>query len=117
MLLTPDQAAMTTPSSTSAKKPAYKANPAHDPRGLHAGKTPEPADAMAVYENAIPGPPPSGGKLGRNWYGRGANSEIYRFSDSGDQTAHFTGMTNYPPRPLRFEDIPIEVRRALGRTT
>jgi len=95
-------------------KPMYRANPAHNQRSAHSRKTPEPADAWLVYEKALPGPPIAG-KLGVNWYGLGANGQIYRFSDSSDHTAHFSGMTNYAPMPLRFEDIPIEIRRALGR--
>ena len=50
---------------------------------------------------------------GGNWYARGANGEIYRFSPDNVGGAHFSGMTGgeggIPPNR-----IPIAVRRGLG---
>jgi hypothetical protein len=93
-------------------KPIYKANPLRDRAFPVHGKTPEPADAQLVYRQAIEGPPVEGKPP--NWYGLGFNREIYRFSPANDGTAHFSGMTG-GPEGLRFEDIPMQVRKALGR--
>jgi hypothetical protein len=94
-----------------AGKPIYRANAAHQVLAPHARKTPEPPDAEAVFRNAMPGwwDP----EKGSTWYGVGRNNEIYRFSPANDGTAHFSGMTG--PGGLRTEDIPIEVRRQLGK--
>jgi hypothetical protein len=92
-------------------KPRYRANIAHDPQALHARKTPEPPDAERVFGHAIEGPLTPG--KGSTWYGLGANGEIYRFSSANDGTAHFSGMTG--PFGIRMEDVPIEIRRQLGR--
>ena len=90
-------------------KPVFKPNPAHTrgKPGFNRAKAVEPADAAEVFETAIEGP---NGK----WYGRSANGEIYRFSPDNAGGAHFSGSTG-GPTPLRLEDIPVEVRRALGR--
>jgi RHS repeat-associated protein len=88
-------------------KPPYRANPAHDPRSpsFNPSKTPEPPDAASVYQGAIEGD--------GHYYGLGGNNEIYRFSSDNAGGAHFSGMTG--EGGVRFESIPIEVRRALGR--
>ena len=88
-------------------RPPYRANPAHNPRAPLPRKTPEPADAVIVYQTrAI--------QSEDLWYGLGTNREIYRFSPTNDGTVHFSGRTG-GVEGLRFEDIPIAVRRALGR--
>ena len=60
---------------------------AHVPGTLRKGKTPLPSDAAAVYEKAVPDDPVAP----RNWYGRNEKGQIYRFADSNDGTAHFSG--------------------------
>jgi hypothetical protein len=92
-------------------KPIYQANVAHQALAPHARKTPEPPDAESVYRMAIAGP--WNPEKGNTWYGAGQNGEIYRFSPANDGTAHFSGMTG--PGGLRTEDIPIDVRRLLGK--
>lgn len=93
--------------SGASKKPPYRANPAHDPGSprFNSTKTPEPADAVSVFESAIEG--------NGHYYGRGANDELYRFSSDNAGGVHFSGMTG--ESGLRLEDIPIGVRRSLGR--
>lgn len=63
-------------------------NPAHASGTLRRGKTPLPADAEDVYRHAVPDDPVNP----RNWYGRNADGQIYRFSGSNDGTAHFSGI-------------------------
>jgi hypothetical protein len=87
--------------------PRYVPNPAHNPRAPLPRKTPEPADARDVYLHHA-------GVDGDLWYGLGGNGEIYRFSPANDGTVHFSGMTG-GREGIRFEDIPIDVRRRLGR--
>ena len=91
-------------------KPRYRHNPAHSARAPLPGKTPEPADAERIYIHASI----SCADCGGFWYGIGGNTHIYRFSPTNDGTVHFSGMTG-GPQGIRFESIPIEVRRALGR--
>ncbi len=87
--------------------PRYAPNPAHNPRAPLPDKTPEPPDAREVYlKKAVP--------RDGVWYGMGGNGEIYRFSPTNDGTVHFSGMTG-GKEGIRFEDIPIDVRRRLGR--
>jgi hypothetical protein len=69
-------------------KPSYSVNPAHVPGSLRRGKTPLPPDAEEVFRRAVPDDPINP----RNWYGRNADGQIYRFSDSNDGTAHFSGI-------------------------
>ncbi|MCK6591798.1 MAG: hypothetical protein L6Q76_29965, partial [Polyangiaceae bacterium] len=90
-------------------KPVYKPNPAHSPGkpGFNPRKTIEPSDAASVYKSAIQG---SNGK----WYGRAPNGEIYRFAPDNAGGAHFNGSTG-GPNGLSLDDIPIAVRRTLGR--
>jgi hypothetical protein len=95
----------------SAGKPIYRANSAHRAPAPHARKTPEPPDAEVVFRDAIAGP--WNADKGSMWYGLGRNGEIYRFSPANDGTAHFSGMTGLGG--LRAEDIPIEIRRRLGK--
>jgi hypothetical protein len=72
-------------------KPSYTVNPAHVPgQGLRSasGKTPLPSDAQAVYETAVPGSPTNP----TTWWGMNSKGQIYRYSDSNDGTAHFSGI-------------------------
>ena len=94
-----------------AGKPIYRANAAHQALAPHARKTPEPTDAEMVFRNAIAGP--WNPEKGSTWYGLGRNGEIYRFSPANDGTAHFSGMTG--AGGLRTEEVPIDVRRRLGK--
>jgi RHS repeat-associated protein len=96
------------PPTQSPGRPAYRPNPAHNPRSpsFNPRKTPEPPDAVTVYDSSVAGPDGV-------YYGRGSNGEIYRFSSDNAGGAHFSGMTG--TGGLRLEDIPIAVRRLLGR--
>ena len=70
-------------------KPAYSINPAHVPgKGLRPGKTPLPPDAEEVFRRAVP----ADSIAPRSWYGRNSKGQIYRYSDSNDGTAHFSGI-------------------------
>lgn len=90
-------------------KPKYPVNPAHAPGTLRRGKTPLPADAEAAYRRAVPDDPTDA----KNWYGRGDDGTIYRFSSSNDGTVHFSGadgvgdgirnITDYARRRLNGE--------------
>jgi hypothetical protein len=87
--------------------PRYESNPAHNPRAPLPDKTPEPTDAREVYlRHAV--------LRDNRWWGLGGNGEIYRFSPTDAGTVHFSGMTG-GREGIRFEDIPIDVRRRLGR--
>ena len=89
-------------------KPKYHVNPAHKPgsRGFNPKKTPLPADAEDVFKNAVPDDPVSP----RNWFGKNADGDVYRFSGGNDGTAHFSGssgvgdgirnLTNYAKQRL-----------------
>jgi RHS repeat-associated protein len=70
-------------------KPRYTINEAHVPgsRGFNPSKTPLPNDAELVYRNAVP----DDAINPRNWFGKNANGQIYRFS-GGDGTVHFSGI-------------------------
>jgi hypothetical protein len=70
------------------QKPNYVVNPQHVAPNLAPGKTPLPDDAAEVYRTAIPDDPVNP----RHWYGKNANGHIYRFSNSGDGTVHFSGI-------------------------
>ena len=70
-------------------KPRYHVNPQHV-KGptLVRGKTPLPADAEDVFRKAVPDDPVNP----KNWFGKNADGQIYRFSGSNDGTAHFSGI-------------------------
>ncbi|WP_191093952.1 hypothetical protein [Nocardia colli] len=91
-------------------KPEFRPNPAHTPGqpGFNPRKTIEPADSKDVYDKAIQG------KDGK-WYGVGGNGEIYRYAPDNTGGAHFNGTTAPGSNTIRSEDIPIEVRRKLGK--
>lgn len=94
--------------SSTAAKPEFRPNPAHQ-KGTpeyNARKTPEPPDSEEVYDNSTQG------KDG-NWYGLGENGEIYRFAPDNAGGAHFNGMSG--PGGIRMDNIPIAVRRELGK--
>jgi hypothetical protein len=63
-------------------------NPAHAPGTLRPGKTRLPNDAEEVFRRAVPDDPVNA----RNWFGKNAKGQIYRFSNGNDGTAHFSGI-------------------------
>jgi RHS repeat-associated protein len=71
-------------------KPRYTVNPAHVPgqRGFNPRKTPLPADAQSVFQNAVPNDPVNP----TAWFGRSADGQIYRFSVDRNGSAHFSGI-------------------------
>jgi len=75
------------PESVAARvRREYRANPAHNPRSpyFNPQKTPEPADALSVYQGAT--------RAGMGtWYGRG-NSGWYRYSSDNAGGVHFSGL-------------------------
>lgn len=84
--------------------PQYIRNPAHDPRSplWDHRKTPIPPDAHFGYLHAVPR------RDGRVWYWRNpATGHYYRYFNSGDGTAHFSGIV---PR----NEVPSEVRARWG---
>jgi len=88
-------------------KPEYTNPGHHDPsspnfRGGGSMTTTLPPDAEAVYQNAIPD------AEGRNWYGRNADGEVYRYAPNGgnDPGVHWNGRENSP----RGLVVPPEVR-------
>lgn len=92
------------------KKPPYTNPGHHDPsspnfRGRGSTTTPLPKDAAKVYEKAVPD------KDGRNWYGRGADGDVYRYAPNGgnDPGVHWNGRENSP----RGLEVPPEVRDRL----
>ncbi len=70
-------------------KPKYSVNPQHAKGPSKVGqKTPLPADAEKLYENAIP----SKGKDGKvTWWAKAGKDKIYRYFEGNDGTAHFSG--------------------------
>jgi len=74
------------------KKPNYHVNDAHLP-GRNPNKTPLPKDAEDVYKKAVPDSPTNP----RNWYGKNAEGDTYRYGDSNNGTAHFSGRDNVAP--------------------
>jgi len=70
-------------------KPTYTENPAHVPGPtLRPGKTPLPADARAVFRNAVP----NDANSPTAWFGRNSQGRIYRFSVDRNGSAHFSGI-------------------------
>ena len=71
-------------------KPRYHVNNAHVAgRGLRRanGKTPLPSDAEDVYRRAVP----DSATAPRNWFGRNAQGQTYRYSPTTNNTVHFSG--------------------------
>ncbi|MFY3384384.1 RHS repeat-associated core domain-containing protein [Paracidovorax sp. MALMAid1276] len=68
-------------------KPTYRPNPAHDPNRPLPRKTPEPSDCRAVYDRSVPDSPNSP----RHWWGRNDEGQYYRFSNTNDGSAHYSG--------------------------
>lgn len=71
-------------------KPKYHVNEKHVKlrKGQNAKKLP--GDAEDVFKNAIPDDP----KKPKHWYGKNKDGAIYRFSDSNNGTAHFSGRSD-----------------------
>jgi len=55
---------------------------------LGRNKTLLPDDAADVYRRAVPDDPVNA----RHWFGKNADGQIYRFSNSNDGTVHFSGI-------------------------
>jgi hypothetical protein len=96
------------PGAFHGRKPEYTNPGHHDPtsghfRGGGSRTTLLPSDAAQVYENAIPD------LDGRNWYGRNADGEIYRYQPNGgnDPGVHWNGRENSP----RGLEVPPYIRR------
>ena len=68
-------------------KPKYVANMAHNSRSslFNVKKTPEPADAVDVYNNAVRGSM-------TDWFGINSKGEIYQFFDDNAGSVHFAGI-------------------------
>ena len=90
-------------------KPPYDPNIVHDKSSplFNPAKGVEPSDAAAVYDRAIRG-------NFQTWYGRSTAGDIYRYFSDNVGRVHFSASTGDPVHPLRFEEIPIDVRRILG---
>jgi len=69
-------------------KPTHTVNPVRLPGRLRPGKTPQSADAEAVFRNAVPNDPVKPNA----WFGRNADGQIYCFSVDNNGTAHFSGI-------------------------
>lgn len=78
-----------------AAKPAYHVNPAHvkGTSDYNPRKTPLPDDAQEVYAKAVPGDP----EKTRAWFGMNSEGKVYRFFDSNDGKAHFSGIDGVGP--------------------
>jgi len=71
-------------------KPTYHVNPKHVKvrAGQNASKLP--ADAEDVYKRAVP----DASANAKNWYGKNKSGVIYRYSNSNDGFAHFSGRSD-----------------------
>jgi len=83
-------------------KPPYKANDAHNPKSssYNPQKTPEPADAELLYQDAILGEVDT-------WYAINKNGEIYRYFPDKAGGVHFSGV-------IEKAKIPTDVLRYFG---
>ena len=71
-------------------KPKYTVNEAHVPGPkFNPKKEVLPADAAEVYKKAVP----DASEGAKHWYGKNSDGIIYRFMNSNDGTAHFSGST------------------------
>ena len=68
-------------------KPDYVSNPAHDTKLsiYNPNKTPEPRDAVNVYQNSVRGSMDK-------WYGVNESGDIYQFFSDNVGGAHFAGI-------------------------
>jgi hypothetical protein len=88
-------------------KPQYTVNPAHVPstgQGFNWKKTPLPKDAEEVFKKAVP----SDATNPKHWFGKASDGTFYRYSNSNDGTAHFSGIFN-------FNELPSYVKSRFGR--
>jgi hypothetical protein len=91
------------PDSVAARvRPPYKPNPAHDIHSplYNPKKSPEPLDAAAVYESAMPA------SIG-TWYGHGSEG-WYQFFYDNVSVVHFSGI-------VPEGEVPKQIRKAFGR--
>ncbi|MBC5785079.1 Ig-like domain repeat protein [Ramlibacter sp. USB13] len=88
-------------------KPVYKPHPdrVKGPR-YNPDKTPEPKDCPQVFARAVPEDPVDP----RQWWGKSENGLYYKFHNSNDGTAHFSG--SYAPTDPK---VPGYVRDRLGK--
>jgi hypothetical protein len=84
-------------------EPRLVSNPKHHPGSA----SPEPRNAGELFKSSI-----ADGK-GVRW-ARDANGDIHRFSAPSNREVHWNGSTA-GPNPIRMENVPSEVRRALAR--
>ncbi|MCU7862199.1 MAG: hypothetical protein KZQ86_20770, partial [Candidatus Thiodiazotropha sp. (ex Lucinoma kastoroae)] len=96
-----------------AKKPHFKPNIKHTVGG--GGKRPglpagiEPDDSFYAFQKLA-----VKSAKNDNWYAKSSDGKsIYRYFESNG-VAHWSGSTGDKAAKLRFDDIPIEVRRAFG---
>ena len=76
-------------------------NPKHHPNS----ESPEPANAQDLYDKSIEA------NNGTRW-AKDADGVIHRFSKPSNGESHWNGSTT-GPKPIRWEDIPVEIRRVL----
>jgi RHS repeat-associated protein len=95
------------PNKPGEGKPGYKPNPAHNLNSpqYNPNKTPEPANCPEVYKKAVPDDPYNP----RHWWGRNDDGNFYRFHNSNDGTAHYSGTYG-----RRAPEVPPYVRSRLG---
>ncbi len=95
------------PNKSGVGKPIYKSNPAHDPKSskYNPKKTPEPENCPTVYKKSVPDDPYNP----RHWWGQNDDGKFYRFSNTNDGTAHYSGTFD-----RRAPEVPPYVRSRLG---
>lgn len=76
-------------------------NPKHNPNSA----SPEPQNVQELFDRSIVD------KKGVRW-AKDSDGTIHRFSKPSNGESHWNGSTK-GPKPIRMEDIPIEIRRAL----
>ncbi|MCC6589864.1 MAG: RHS repeat-associated core domain-containing protein [Bryobacterales bacterium] len=87
--------------STSQDKPTLIDNPKHHPKS----DSPQPKNARELFENSV------ADKSGVRW-AKDADGTIHRFSAPSNGQSHWNGSTA-GRKPIRQDDIPIEIRREL----
>ncbi|HTD23493.1 MAG TPA: RHS repeat-associated core domain-containing protein [Terriglobales bacterium] len=87
--------------ASSNKKPKRVTSPKHHPNS----KSPEPNNVQELFDKSIPD------DSGVRW-AKDADGTIHRFSAPSNGETHWNGSTAGAD-PIRMDDIPIEIRRAL----
>jgi RHS repeat-associated protein len=88
-------------SSSSDDKPKRVSNPKHHPNS----ESPEPKNVQELFDKSI------ADGSGVRW-AKDSDGTIHRFSAPSNGESHWNGSTG-GSKPIRQEDIPIEIRRAL----